>query len=147
MFPNVFWCSVSNLRPLFNLRWSWRSWPPTINDQCRSKYEINENKSCEVSNHRFFGVPIQFWDPFLNSDDPGGRDLQIIMTSEGQNMKSKKISYVRYQNIGFLVFRTYWLNRRRMGWIRLRVEEWYDWVKIGGYFMMYFSDKNKTDWA
>ena len=37
-----FWCSKSILRPLFNLRWSWRSWPPYINDLRRSKYEINE---------------------------------------------------------------------------------------------------------
>ena len=42
--------------------------------------EINEIGSCEVSNHRFFGVPIPFWDPFLISDDLGGRDLQISMT-------------------------------------------------------------------
>ena len=100
----VFWCSISILRPLFDLRWSWRSWPPDINDLWRSKYEINENGSCEVSNHRFFVVPIPFWDPFITSDGPGGRvpipfwdpflisddyeglDLQILMTSGGLTM-------------------------------------------------------------
>ena len=35
------------------------------------------------------------------TDDPGGRDLQISMNSGGQNMKSMKISFVRYQIIGF----------------------------------------------
>ena len=63
------------------------------------------NKSCEVSNHRFLGVTISFWDAFLTSDDHRGRDLQISMTSGGKNMKSMKISHARSQIIGFLVFR------------------------------------------
>ena len=84
----VFWFHSETF---FNSRWYWRSWPPDMNDLWRSKYEINENKSCEVSNDSFFGVPIPFWDPFLTSDDPGGGDLQILMTSGGQNMKSMKI--------------------------------------------------------
>jgi len=71
----VFGCSNSILRLLFNLRWSWRSWSPDINDLQRSKYEINENTSGEVLNHMFFGVPIPFWDTFLTSDDHRGRDL------------------------------------------------------------------------
>ena len=40
---------------------------------------------------------------FLISDDPGGRYLQILMTSGSPNMKSMKISHVRYQIIGILV--------------------------------------------
>ena len=35
------------------------------------------------------GVPIPFWVLFLISDNPGGRNLQISMTSGGQNMKSE----------------------------------------------------------
>ena len=36
-------------------------WPPFDNDlQNWSKYQINENKSCKVWNHRFFGIPITF---------------------------------------------------------------------------------------
>ena len=94
----VFWCLDSILRPLFDLRWSWRSWPPEINHLWRSKYEINENRSCEVSNHKFFGVWILFWDPFITSNDPRGCE----MTSEGQDMISMKISHRRYQITGFL---------------------------------------------
>ena len=33
--------------------------------------------------------------PFLTSNDPGGCDLHIAMTSGGQNMKSMKISHLR----------------------------------------------------
>ena len=107
-----FWCSDSILRPLFNLRWSWRSWPPEINDLWRSKYEIYENGSCEVSNHRFFGVPISF----ITWDGP-----EISMTSGGQNIKSMKISHVRYRITGFLVFRFYsethfWLRWSWRSW-------------------------------
>ena len=59
-----------------------------------------------IFNYRFFGVPIPFRYPFLTSDDPGGHDLQNLLTSGGQNIKSIKISHVRYQIIGFfLVFR------------------------------------------
>ena len=47
---------------------------------------------------RFFGVWILFWDPFLTSNDPRGRE----MTFEGQDMKSMKISHRRYQITGFL---------------------------------------------
>ena len=43
--------------------------------------------------------------PLLISDDPGGRNLQILMIFWGQNMKSMKTSHERYQIIGFLVFR------------------------------------------
>ena len=80
--------------------------PPDINDLRRSKYEINENKSCEVSNHTFFGVPISFRDPFLTSDNPGGRNLQNVLTSGGQNIKSLQISHASYQIIGFIGFKT-----------------------------------------
>ena len=44
-------------------------------------------------NYRFFDVTIQFWDPLLTSDVPGGHDLQNLLTSGGQNMKSMKISH------------------------------------------------------
>ena len=55
----------------------------------------------------FLVFRFHFETPFLTSDDPGGRDLQISMTSGGQNMKSMKISHVSYQITGFLVFRFY----------------------------------------
>ena len=50
----------------FDLRRSWRSWPPDINNLWRSKYEINEKISCKVSNHRFLGVLIPLWEPFFD---------------------------------------------------------------------------------
>ena len=86
-------------RPPFNndLIWPWRSWPPKYAYLRKSKYVIDENGSCQVSNHRFFVVPISFWDLFMTSDDPGGRELQNLPTSGCQNMKAMKISLVRYQ--------------------------------------------------
>ncbi len=50
--------------------------------------------------------PISFRDPFLTSDNPGGRNLQNVLTSGGQNIKSLQISHVSYQIIGFIGFKT-----------------------------------------
>ena len=49
--------------PFFDLRWSKRLWPPKFAYLLtrRAKYKIIENTLCEVSNHRFFGIPIPFW--------------------------------------------------------------------------------------
>ena len=44
---------------------------------------IMTSKKVKILNHRFFAVPIPFWDPFLTSNDLWGRHLQISMTSEG----------------------------------------------------------------
>ena len=54
-----------------------------------------------INSKVFFGVLIAFLDLFLISDNPGGCELQISITSRGQNMKSIKKSHVRYQIIGF----------------------------------------------
>ena len=81
-------------------------WNFPCNDlQKWSTYLINEKKSCEVSSCRFICVPIPFWYSFFTSDGPGGRDLQNLLISGGQDIKSMKISHVRYQIIGYLVFR------------------------------------------
>ena len=66
------------------------------------KYWINENKSCEISNLRFFGVWFHSDNPLLTLDASGGRGLQNLLTSACQNIKSTKISHVRYPIIDFL---------------------------------------------
>ena len=40
-------------------------WPPFDNDLQHSQI-LNQWKLCEISNHRFFGVLIPFWYPFLD---------------------------------------------------------------------------------
>ena len=98
----VFWFHSETF---FNSRWYWRSWPPDMNDLWRSKYEINENKSFEVSNDSFFWGsdsilrPLfdlrwswRWWPPDIN-------DLWRSKYEINEN------SHARYQIIGFLVFR------------------------------------------
>ena len=55
-----FWCSDSILRPFLISDDTGGRYLQILYDLRKSKYEINENKSCEVSNHRYFGFPIPF---------------------------------------------------------------------------------------
>ena len=70
------------------------------------KFLIHDTKMPRAENFRVVDIEINALspfliniqtkgDPFLTSDDPGGCDLHISMTSGGQNMKSMKISHLR----------------------------------------------------
>ena len=59
----------------------------------RVKFDTLRHK---ILNRLRFVLKIKREAEILTLDDPGGRDLQISMTAEGQNIKSTNISHVRY---------------------------------------------------
>ena len=70
------------------------------------KFLIHDTKMPRAENFRVVDIEINALspfliniqtkgDPFLTSDDSGGCDLHISMTSGNQNMKSMKISHLR----------------------------------------------------
>ena len=69
----------------------WHQWPWEVKIWNQWKLIIWVLKS------KLFWCSKSILRPFMTSDEPWGRDLQISMTSGCQNIKSIKISIVRYQ--------------------------------------------------
>ena len=133
-----------------------------------TKYEINENKSCEVSNHRFFVVPIPFWDPFITSDGPGGRvpipfwdpflisddygglDLQILMTSGGLSMKKKML-------MGHFIYHCFSESNPKhifesegpkcLWSPEVKIQNHWTWIMLGIKFLVFYCSSLSSFWG
>ena len=85
--------------------WPQMSWPPDINDLLRSKYEINENNSCEVLNQLVFLVFQFLFDPRWSrrSWPPDINDLRMSKYVINENQSCEVSNLVHVVNSYMLI--------------------------------------------